>query len=117
MIKVLENKRPFNLDSLYQYIRDLFPESSKMVSNCREYDEKPYSIFFGKWLINFNLKIFSDEKEKLDLVDTEQYVFKKDKIFYDEISLNEFLDFLKTDESKKQNVFLTKTGAALTVVK
>lgn len=116
-MELIENKLPYNHKSLLAYVQEFFPEATLSFFNFRQYEEKPVSIFFWKYHIDFNGKIFKDEEETIDLIDSQELLVCEDEYFEcEDLTLKEFCDFLPKAKQEYDNYFFTKTLKPLKLI-
>lgn len=116
-MELVENKLPYNCKSLLAYVQKFFPEATLSFFNFRQYDEKPVSIFFWKYHIDFGGKIFREEAETIDLIDSQELMACEDEYFEcEDLTLKEFCDFLPKAKKEYDNYFFTKTLKPLKLI-
>lgn len=116
-MKLIENKLPYNYKSLLSYVQKFFPEALLSFFNFRQYDGKPVSIFFWKYHIDFSGKIFRDESETIDLIDSQELMACEDEYFEcEDLTLKEFCDFLPKAKKEHDNYLFTKNSKTLKLI-
>lgn len=116
-MELIENKLPFDYKSLLSYVKTFFPEATLSFFNFRQYDGKPVSIFFWKYHIDFSGKIFRDEAETIDLIDSQELMACEDEYFEcEDLTLKEFCDFLPKAKKEYDNYLFAKTPKPLKLI-
>lgn len=98
------------MNELFKKIKTLFPDAVYVENEKAK--KRKNSVFFGKYLVEYS----DSSEDKVDLIDTTQFLKELKKMKYERISLKKFFKFLEGYKKEYDASTFTKTNIPLTLV-